>query len=418
MAQTNTNTVAAQFEKVRKKIPLMFNRDNIFFTKLTSRGDVEKVSSRAMRLPLMLKPGGKAGQFDADGGDLGRGSGSKYDFASVSPLHIRFAVEITKLVEWASDSPEKAISNMAKKEIKESMAQFRNFLDKYLQTGGDCVLAEIATGGVAGNDLTLDVPNGANLLYYGQTIQVYSSNLVTNRGSAAITALDYEAGTITLDAAPGGTVDTDKIVVDGVTGAAPVGLFGIPYHQSDASTGSWLNLSRVTYPEIRTPSVNASSSALTTGPIRLCLNKIRKALGVDALSGNSLIAHMNVNQEDAYEQLGIIISEIIKEGSDKQGLDLFFNGQKRMSGVPIEANTNADPTRIDFLSMSHWGRAVMRDLDFYEEDGRTIFPVYGGSGGISAAFLFYYTVSMQVWTDSPRSGAYIKNLLNPTGYTY
>ena len=75
-AQNNAQTIALQLEKVRDKVPLLYERDDVLLSMIQQRGDVEKVSSRNMRLPLQLIPGGKAGSYSADGGDLGRGSGS------------------------------------------------------------------------------------------------------------------------------------------------------------------------------------------------------------------------------------------------------------------------------------------------------------------------------------------------------
>jgi hypothetical protein len=49
-----------QLEKVRDKMPLLYERDDILLTMIQQRGDVEKVSSRNMRLPLQVNPGGKA----------------------------------------------------------------------------------------------------------------------------------------------------------------------------------------------------------------------------------------------------------------------------------------------------------------------------------------------------------------------
>ena len=97
MAQMqNAQTIALQLEKVRDKVPLLYERDDVLLTMIQQRGDVEKVSSRNMRLPLQVIPGGKAGSYNADGGDLGRGSGTSYDVAQVSPIFFRFAVEITQ----------------------------------------------------------------------------------------------------------------------------------------------------------------------------------------------------------------------------------------------------------------------------------------------------------------------------------
>jgi len=58
----------------------------------------------------------------------------------------------------------------------------------------------------------------------------------------------------------------------------------------------------------------------------------------------------------------------------------------------------------------------MKDIDLFEIAGNTVFPIYGTSGGVSAAFIFYFDTAFQLWNDSPRSGAYIDALARPAGY--
>ncbi|HUL33777.1 MAG TPA: hypothetical protein VL128_07835 [Candidatus Eisenbacteria bacterium] len=416
-AQANANVIALQLEKVRDKVPLLYERDDILLTMIQQRGDIERVSSRNMRLPLQVNPGGKAGSYNADGGDLGRGSGTQYDVAQVSPIFFRFAIEITKLVEYATNGKERAVENAAKREVANGMRQFRAFLDKLMQTAGNGVLGTI--GSFASTTWTMATPPGAALVYPGQTIQVYDSTLTTNRGSCQVQAADpiSSTQTITVDANPSGLTAGDVIVHDGLSGSQPVSLYGIKYHQNNATTGTWLNLNRATYPVIlQTPRVNAGNAALTPAAVRLAINKVRKALGINHLS--KLIAYMAVEQEHAWENLGITVSQIIKEGGSGSGndLDLLFTGRKTMSGIPIKSSVNADQTRVDFLDLSHWGRAVLKDIDFYEVNGNTVFPIYGASGGLAASYIFYFDTAFQVWSDSPRSGAYIDTLARPSGY--
>src|SRR5712692_444534 len=421
-AQNNAQTIALQLEKVRDKVPLLYERDDVLLSMIQQRGDIEKVSSRNMRLPLQVNPGGKAGSYNADGGDLGRGTGSVYDVAQVSPIFFRFAVEITKLVEYASNAREKAIENAAKREVANGMKQFRAFLDKVIQTGGNGVLGTISA--INGSTFTMAIPTGAALVYVGQTIQIYDPTLTTNRNVAAsvvssVTAADpiSPTQTITVDNVPAGTSVNDVIVHDGLTGASPVSLFGIKYHQNNATTGTWLNLNRATYPQqLATPRVNAANAALVPGHVRLAINKVRKALGINQLG--KLIAYTSVEQEHAWENLGITISQVIKESGNGRAndLDMLFSGKKTMSGIPIKSSVNADQTRVDFLDLSHWGRAVMKDIDYFEVGGQTVFPIYGTSGGISASFIFYFDTGFQVWNDSPRSGSFIDSLARPSGY--
>ncbi len=429
MAQMqNAQTVAVQLEKVRDKLPLLYERDDILLTMIQQRGDVERVSSRNMRLPLQIRPGGKAGLANLDGGDLGRGSGTTYDVAQVSPIFFRHAVEISKLVEYASNSPEKAIENAAKREVKNAMGQFRAFLDKVMQTGGNGVLGTVSSvvttglpAGVAAQ-INLNTPPGAALFYYNQAIQFYDSTLTTNRNVAGsvtsnVVLVDPFNKFIQIDAIPSGVVAGDNVVHDGLTGAQPVSLFGVPYHQTNATTGTWLNLNRATYPvELATPHVAGNNAALTPSVVRLAINKVRKALGTNQVG--KLIAYTSLEQENAWEQLGISISQIIKEGAGGRAsdLDLLFTGDLTMAGVPIKSSINANQARIDFLDLSHWGRAVMQDIDFYDVGGQTVFPIYGASGGLAAAYIFYFVTGFQVWNESPRSGAYIDSLAIPTGY--
>lgn len=76
-------------------------------------------------------------------------------------------------------------------------------------------------------------------MYYNQTIQVYDPTLTTNRGSCNVTLVDPFNSLIAIDAQPAGTSPNDVIVHDGLAGAQPVSLFGVPYHQSNATTGTW-----------------------------------------------------------------------------------------------------------------------------------------------------------------------------------
>jgi hypothetical protein len=341
----------------------------------------------------------------------------------VTPVFFRHAVEITKLVEYASNAPEKAIENAAKREVKNAMVQFRSFLDKVMQTNGNGVLGTVSTitttglpSGVAAQ-FGMTKPPGAQLFYYNQTVQVYDPTLTTNRGSANVLLVDPFNSLIQVDSLPTGTSVNDLIVHDGLTGAQPVSLFGVLYHQTNATTGTWLNLNRATYPvELATPRVNGNNSALTPGAVRLAINKVRKALGSNQVS--KLIAYTSLEQEHQWEQLGVTISQIIKEGAGGRAsdLDLLFTGEKSMAGVPIKSSINANQSRVDFLDLSHWGRAVMQDIDFYDVGGQTVFPIYGASGGLASAYIFYFITGFQVWNESPRSGAYIDNLAIPTGY--
>src|SRR6185312_877808 len=242
----------------------------------------------------------------------------------------------------------------------------------------------------------------------------YDATLTTNRGTATISSVTKSLGgaqTITVNAVPGGTTATDVVVVDGVTGASPTFIYGIPYHHNTSTSGTWMGISR-SNPYAVANSVNANGAALTLPPIRLAFNQIRQAIGVDSLG--SLLWHGHPAQVAAYEELGFVISEIEKGGSN-QDLDLLFRN-KTMGGVKIKENVHADTTRLDLVNLETWGRVEWLPIDYYEVGGSTVFPVYGASGGIAASYLFYLVTGVQFFVDNPRAVSSVTGLALPSGY--
>jgi hypothetical protein len=412
MALQNSQVVALQLEKVRPKLPILYERDDTFFSLIQKR-DVERVSTRTARIPLQVQPGGAFGYASFDGGDLGRGSGTSYDYAQITPVGIRFAVEITKLVEYATDASDKAVENAAKRNVADAMKQFRRDIDASLQTAGNGVFGTVAS--VAGSVITLNnTPFGARLLHENQVVQVYDATLATNRGSCTITAVTKSLGgpqTIAVSAVPAGTVATDVIVVDGVSGASPTFLYGIPYHHSTSTSGTWMGISRAN-PYAVANGVNAASANLTLPVVRLAYNQVRQAIGADAL-GN-LLWHAHPSQVAAYEALGFAITEVMTQGQTGD-LDLLFKN-KTLGGVKIKENIHADTTRMDLINTETWGRVEWLPIDYYEVGGTTVFPVYGASGGIAASYLFYLVTGVQFFIDNPRAVSSVTGLTLPAGY--
>src|SRR6476620_6453362 len=118
-AQNQASVAALQLEKVRDRFQSLFERDNVFYSLIKQKGEAEKVSAKAMRIPLMLRSGGDAGQVSMAGADMGRGSGPSWSEATVTPIFFKFGVEINKEVEYNTDSSEKAIANAAKRGVKD-----------------------------------------------------------------------------------------------------------------------------------------------------------------------------------------------------------------------------------------------------------------------------------------------------------
>lgn len=415
MAVVEAQVAALELERVIPKIRTLFERDDKFFANIKKR-DVEKISNRQMRVPLELRPGGSFQYFNPDGGDLGRGGGPTFDKAVLTCVFASENIEYTKLTQWATDDDRKAITNGVRRLTATALDELRRQLDAQMMQAGDGVIGTVTSDTPAGGSNVIVMTTdgfGARLMRYGQTVQVFDATLATNRGSGVITFWDVENKTINITPQIAGVIATDKIVTNGIsTPTSLPALYGVPYHHSNASTGTWLGFSRATTPEIRANRVNAASAALTLPLPRLAINKIGNRVGID--NDFSPVAWMHPAQKAAYEEIGQLVSTIFKKASE-ESLNMYFDGMQ-MAGAPVKCSFNWDKTRIDFVTDSVWGRGEILPLGFYTTDGRNIFEIRGASGGVATAEIFYMVVGMQTFVNNPAACAYIDALAVPSGY--
>jgi hypothetical protein len=415
MPAQNLNSVALQLEKVRKTVPTAFEQEVILLDLIDKRGDVIDASTRNIRLPQLIRPGGKFSQGTADFDDMGRGSGSTWDVGTLSTLQFRFAFEISKLSEYATKGNDKAVEDVAVREVEEALKMFKRALDCVYNTNGTGQLDTIVS--IAGNVLTVSNPN---IFYFNQDIQVYPSGLASaSRGLGTVIAVDPLLKTITLNALPPGTVAGDALVINisqGAGGANPVSLEGLLYNHVDSASGSWNNMARSTYPEaLKTPHVAAGGATITPALRRLGENKLRRVLGVNF--EEPMIAYMNVDQEAAWENCAISVTQNVQqEVSGESSADMLKRRPpKTFGGIPIKTSIHATIQRIDVLLLKHWGRGVTKEIGMFEEGGQTTFQIYGASGGLEAGYLQYFDVVFNVFMDQPRYGLFFDGLALPVG---
>lgn len=418
-AMTESQVVAAELERVDPRVPLLFERDAMFYANIEKR-PVEVVSARDMRIPLEIRPGGYFGYFDIAGGDMGRGSGPSFEKALINTVNFRYAVEWHKKTQWATDDARKSVVNAVRHLLAVAMKEFRRMVDANLMTRGDGVIAKVS--GAAGNVVTCAGATdgyGVRLLRIGQKVNFYSADLLTSltpldTDEREITSIDFAAKTFVYSGAAigAGLVAGINVVSSGLRGASPVGILGVPYHHDNASTGAWLSLSRATYPEVRAGRI-AASGALALTHARRAINTIGERLGLE--NGTKMKAWMHPCQVQQYEGMAQLLSHIWKQPTDKQGADLYYE-MKQIAGVPIQQHFNWDKTRIDYVVDEVWGRAEMHKAGFYEEEGRRMFEARGPSGGVAAATMFYLCASFNTFVNNPPACVYISDLTIPAGY--
>jgi hypothetical protein len=412
-AQSTTDVVGLQLEQVRDKLPELFHYNDVFVNRIDTRKDVIKVSSRATRIPLQIRPGSKYGLVNLAGGALGRGTSTHYDAATLTPIASRIAIEINQdALDQTSGDP-KSIRKLLSIEIRNAMREFRVQLNAQVQLAGDNVLATVSAT-AAGQITVKNAPFFSQLLRAGQVITVYDSTITTNRGTATIQSIDFPNQILNVDAVPGGTTSGDVLLPEGVSGAQPVGYFGIRYHHSDSAVGTWMNLSRVTNPEVRSNAVHNGQNALTTAPIRLLLTKIIQRVG--SVNPKNLAAHLHMAQAAAYEELAILVTEIHK-GSGNENFDMLF-GTGQLAGVKSMPDLHAARDRIDFVNFDTWGKVESAPVDFLKTpDGRYFDrPVDSATGSQVASVIFWIYWFGQFFVDNPAAVGFVDQLAIPLNY--
>ena len=426
MAVTGSSqgTLAAELERVEPKIPIMFEREDVFYPHVEKR-PAEVVSEISMRVILEIHPSAVIGYFSSDGGDLGTGNMPDYDKAEINTVEVKGALQWTSRRKYATDSARKAVLNTFRRDLASMMGEYRRAMDSYCMTAGNGVLGTVTTvvnsGGAGGTDtytLTTD-GFGARLVRMKMPLNIWDPTLTTLRntgslaGEVSVIYVDTPNKTIQVSNSPGNVQVGDLLVASGLWSAPPTGLLGLPYHNSNATTGSWLGFNRATTPEVRANRVQAAGP-LSLPMARLALNKIGDRLGIN--KRKKLAFWMHPCQRAAYEELGFEASIINKEASGDQKLDLYF-GSIKVAGCPAEESYSWDKTRIDCVDYDVLGRAEFYAPQWYkDENGLRYFVMRGTSGGVATSNLSYIVSSWNLYANNPAGLSYIDTLTVPSGY--
>ena len=420
--QSEAQVLGTEIERVSPDVAISFDRDSTFYSQIEKR-PVEVISGRDMRCPIEIAPGGYTRGFNSDGGDMGVGSGPTYDKAVINTIDLTHAVEWTVKSQWVTDDRRKAVINNFRRLLANQMAQFRRDVDALISVGdGNGTLGTVTTYSATGINATTDKVTmttdgfGAHNVRQGLKIDFWSSTFATKRagGPVEITYVDVKNKTIGFASGAVTPQAGDKVVMEGFLGSPPISIFGVAYHNNDATTGTWEGFDRSQTPQIVANSVDAQGNPLALPFPRLALNQIGDRLGMKE-RGQRTQAWTHPAQQQSYEELGFSYIQIQKQAKE-EALDLYFNENMRLAGAPLKVSYAWDRTRIDFVDLDLWGRAELHKVGFHEVDGRRIHTMRGTSGGLAAAMIFYIVASFNVFVKLPAGCAYVKNLAVPTGY--
>ena len=424
MAQgTVAQTFALQHEKVRPQLSLLYQLDATLWNEIKSRTDVEVVSSRPTRVPLELLAGGTFTSNSPDGADLGLGSAPVTDFMTLVPTYFFQCSQWTKQAEISTNSDQKAIEDYSKLLMKRAMENFNTYMEAvFTQGDGSNTLDTVAVTAPAGQNYI--IVNNANQFQDQQPFDVWTAINGTFVETATVQSVDAANKTLWL-AAPLGAQATAgyPLLVRGSAGVSNSGLFGLFTYALASNTGTVAGLSRAAYPgKLTTPHVDAGGFALNQSQARRMQGQLKIAIGALKAVELDLQFNMGPDMLAAWENTGIAVSQVIQNqltGDRSQDM-LKKHTPKTFMGYPIigegEGNIHAKQGRIDGMALKTYFRCENQPIDYYEVGGQTIFPAYGGSGGLAASSFFYLWTGVQVGCENVRSQVYLDNASVPTGY--
>jgi len=443
MAALNEAAVeAVELETVREEVPDLMLTEDTFYARIKKAGRVLPMSTStgggagssfdptgrpSLRIPMRIQAGSTHQQFSADGGDMGRGTGSVYAAQFLTPISFSEACEITAQAMWSTENGKKSRVQVKASEFTHTLEQFKSNLDADLQGDGSGTLATVTTAnsgtGGAGASFSNVVVSNANQFFDNQIVQVFPAVGGVTRGSFQISFVDGVVNTIysaqALPSAGGATTTGDLLIVNGASGAAGASIMGIKAYQVNGNAGTLNGLARSNFPgRLSTPTVNLAGAAMTIPIGRLIVSKIALALGNESPALADLIWYMNVDQAAAIENLAVQVAitnqQEIKGNASQDMLKKFT--PSTFVGYDIVKSVHATPGRIDALCLKYWGIGELKAADLYDVNGQTVFPTIGASGGINAATVFYFVTSLNVFNSNVRAGAYVQNAQIPTGY--
>jgi hypothetical protein len=388
--------LASEQEWVRPELEDLALSSSILWKRFAKNTQVKPVSDRPSRIPTMPSRGGKPRVGSMNGADMGIGSGPTQVPGQITTVCYIHAFSYTAQAEYATDSDEKAIENFATLTRSIAPKAFADFLDIQLQGNGSNEIDTIVATVVEGGNVVGVTVNNANFFLDDQDIDIWTGVGGTFLCTVTVESSDIAANTIWFTApansiVPGTPVAAGQgLFVSGASAQTGTGMLGLRNFQVATNTGNWLGVNRADWPGKYTAQNYPANGALTPQIVRTIEAQIELKKGDDAEEAD-YIAHSTPNENLAWEQNALLVQHIdmaLLKGDESVDM-LKRKRPQQMGGHENVINPRALPGYIDFIKMKNCARVETKPVDFYDVAGQTLFPIYGQSGGLMSAMVFY-----------------------------
>lgn len=259
---------------------------------------------------------------------------------------------------------------------------------------------------------------GVQFVKPGKIVQIYDATGTTQRTGGGANKLTVSTTTIPVkstgvvtftSSAPTDVIATDIIVPEGMAGR---GINGLPYWV--ASSGSLFELSRSTYPGLKSTLVDGSSGALLV-LVETMFSKMAHyieedvALGINGKGKHEIFWSPTQREKYRKECLGLGITML---GSES--IDAGYGHREKINGYEATVIKDHDNTRINFLKMEDFYRLGLNaasPFEPYKVDGQTIYNVRDtSSGGATTSLAFTLRGYVNLGCKNVRNQGAIYNL--------
>lgn len=449
MAIVTTPTILeSQIEKVRNKLQVYFETSDQISGLIGKGGETETISRKLYRIPIQLYRGGTYQKFNADGGDMGPGSGMKIDKLTAGYVYSNYVVEVSLETMDTTSKPGQAVVNVFAKQLSDAMTEMKCYDDIAFHGDGTGLVTNASSLYTSSTTDSLTFASATDYLGIGKLREGMAVSVWTSTGGAkratsvtplVIDHIDYSNKVVYLNGTITAGATGDRLAFANLSSDTALASYsstwpgtattsgplsgdtfrhGMYYANDATSTNYYLGQLKSSIPQLSASRVNASSSSFVFPHVLLMLDQIIQRRDADVTNGMIGVAHMS--QRAAVHAVGVAISNWVRGGNDKsldlQPSNIGYSQTFEVCGVKSHLSKRQDRSRFDFLVPKVWGRAQLHDTKFHEVGGKTIFESRTSTGTLKAAQHFIIVQAYDFVCFDPGCQGYIDNLALPSGY--
>jgi len=448
--------LSTHLEVVRHVLQPLYEKSSRIAGLIKSKGETTTISRYLYRIPIEKYPGGAFSKYSADGGGLGKGHSLSTTHLTAGYFYSNLAFRLTQEQVETTSGGNQSIIDLMNTELARGIETYQIHDDITLHTDGTGQLTNESSDTTAAANSTMTFAGltdtlGVNRLRPGMTVEVWDATGATKRTTVSgevpiIIGINTSSKVVTLNENVSGLVDTDILAFVGMDayGPSPLTSFssswptapssqvaaglggdsfrhGIYYVNDNTASNYYLGVQKSDVPELLPAYVSGNSAALDYSMAHKIFTQLQQRRDGDSINTKSgLMGIMHMKQREQLFNIGVSIVSRDVNGSEFGTMpDLLPSNHNYMDtvdfgGIMMYISKRQYEDRVDFVNFDNWGRAQVKDIDYFTRlDGSKFFEGRNSSGGVTAEYSWFLTCAMDWYCVDPGSQGYIDSLAVP-----